>query len=469
MKRKILQTVCLVLAMALLCCGCGSKESAPETTEITAPPVLTAEEVAAKMQEALQQNPCGKLSVTMDMTMSLEAEGIDKIEMTTTTSTETTISMDPVSSYSAATARVGVGGESTETRTESYTVVEEGTVVTYACSGGVWLKTVTEQTPEEFSKSVSAVKVDPANVTIDETVTQWNGKEAICLKSEMNGDSVQSAVDGVLGSMGDTLGDSAAMLSEVDYTKLSCSTVIYLDPQTYLPMAEEMTFDGLDDVVAPALQDLGITVDVPAYTATAEFLTYEPQRAVTLPEDAAWKAEAWTRLLANEPDNGDGTFTIREGAALIDLVHPAGFEVKEKDYDHVTFQRDDYRTITYTMYYTSGADTTGANFLATNDKSEERWTTLGGGKVDRQQLALTADSLDFSCDLLATTWETGRTDANFYAWSVLGTDGAGTYYLYVEVTDGYNDGMGFSKSADITADEFTAYLNAAAPSKLASE
>lgn len=463
MKRKYLSIISLILAMVLLCCGCAKGEAKPEQTE---PVVLTAEETAAQMQAAVQQTPCSKAAVTMDMTMAIEAEGMEKMEITTKTSTQTTLCLDPLSSHSTVTVEMKEGTEGARTQSESYTVVEDGVVVVYAYSDGVWLKTVTEQTPEEFVNPISEVNVDLNHVTIDETVTQWNGKEAICLKSELSGESLQSAVNGVLNSMEDTLGDSTALLSAVDYTKLSCSAVIYLDRQTYLPIAEQMTFSGLGDVVGSLFQDMGITVEVPVYTATVEFLSYEAQPAVTLPEGTAQKAEAWTRLLANEPDNGDGTFTIREGAALIDLIHPEGFEVKEKDYDHVTFRRDDYRTITYMMYYTTGADTTGINFLTANDSSEKRWTTMGGGKVDREQMALTTDSMTFTCDLLATTWETGRTDANFYAWAVLGTDDAGTYYLYVEVTDGYNDGMGFSKSADITTDEFAAYLNVAAPSKL---
>lgn len=476
MKKRILQMMCLVLVMALLCCGCNQPESAhtestqPESEQKeTEPVVLMPAEVAVKMQEALEQTPCGKVAVTMDMNMSIAAEGMNTVEMSTKTSTQTTLCMDPVSSYSTATVETSYMGMNTQTQSESYTVVEEGAVVTYAYSDGVWLKTVTEQTPEAFSKTLSTVHVDADSAVIDETVTQWNGKEVLCLKSEMTGDSIQSTVDGILGSMGETLGGNGELLSEADYTKLSCSSLIYLNPETYLPMAEEMTFSGLSEVMVPLFQEQGITVEIPVYTAKVEFLTYEPQPAVTLPDGAAQKAEAWSRLLANEPDNGDGTFTIREGGALIDLVHPEGFAVKEKDYDHVKFQREDYRTITYTMYYTTGADTTGVNFLATNDSSEERWTTLGGGEVDRKQVSLTTESLTFTCDLLATTWETGRTDANFYAWTVLGTDADGTYYLYVEVTDGYNDGMGFSKSADITADDFSAYLNAAAPSKLTVE
>lgn len=469
MKRRTLRVICLVLITALLCCGCAGREEQTPTTVPTEPPVLTPAETAAKMQEALLQTPCSEMTMTMDLKMSIAAEGIEAIEMDMHMSTEMTVSQDPVSTSSLVTVQMGQGEESTQTQTQSYTVMEDGVLVTYMHSDGVWMKTATGQTPEDFAKAASAVTIDPNHVAIDETVTKWNGKEAICLKTEMTGESVQSAVDGVLGNMGNVLGESAELLTAADYTQLSCSAAIYLAPETFLPMAEEMTFTGLEEVVAPVFQELDISLKVPVYTATVEFLSYEPKPAVTLPEGAAEKAQAWSRLLANEPDNGDGTFTIREGAALIDIVHPDGFTVEEKDYDHVTFQREDYRKITYMMYYTTGADTTGANFLAENDKSEERWTNLGGGSVEREQGTLTTDSFAFTCDLLATTWETGRTDANFYAWTVLGTDDAGTYYLYVEVTDGYNDGMGFSKSADITADEFTAYLNAAVPSKLTVE
>lgn len=469
MKKRAARMICLVLIAALLCCGCTGKEEQTPTTVPTEPPVLTPAETVAKMQEAMLQTPCSEMMMVMELNMSIAAEGIEAIEMDMRMSTEMTISQDPVSASSVVTVEMGQGGESTQTQTQSYTVTEDGTLVTYMHSDGVWMKTPTGQTSEDFAKTTSTVTVDPGNVVIDETVTQWKGKEAICLKSEMTGESVQSAVDGVLGNMGNALGEGAEFLTAADYTQLSCSAVIYLDPETFLPMAEEMTFTGLGDVVAPVFQELDITVEVPTYKATAEFLSYEAQPTVILPEGAAEKAEAWSRLLANEPDNGDGTFTIREGAALIDIVHPDGFTVEEKDYDHVTFQREDYRKITYMMYYTTGADTTGINFLATNDKSVERWTNLGGGSVEREQLELGTDVLTFTCDLLATTWETGRTDANFYAWSALGNDGAGTYYLYVEITDGYNDGMGFSKSADITTDEFLTYLSAAAPSTLMAE
>lgn len=474
MKRNKLLAVCLALAMVLMCCACTNTDTDPGTTASTGPEELTAAQIADKMQEALTNSPCGKLETTMDMTYSIDAGEAGKMEVSMTNKTETTISQDPVSGYSVATVDMDLAGQNTQSVVESYSIYEGSEMVSYVNSSGIWMKVATGQTAEDFAKTASSLTVDTSNLSIDETVTQWKGKNVITLKFELTGDALQATVDGVLGSMGNMGGvlDSATeVVDAVDYTKMKCTAVIYLDPETYLPLCEEQTFEGMTEVMAPVFDQLGITVEVPTFTATAVFVSYEAQEAVTLPEGAADKAEAWTRLLANEPDNGDGTFTIREGMALIDLVHPEGFEVAEKDYDHVTFKRDDYRQITYTMSYITNEQNLGSGeyFITQNDKSENRWTTMGGGSVKREQIPVTTDTLTFTCDLLATTWETGREDANFYAWTALSNDGVGTYYLYVEVTDGYNDGLGFSKSADITSDEFIAYLNAASPSKVTSE
>lgn len=473
MKTRSLLILCMVLVAALLCCACTTVPDSDTTPSTTEAPALTAGEIAGKMQAALQATPCSKLETVMTISLSMDAGDMGTMEMTTESITEMTISQDPVSGYSTVKTKVTYGTETTETETENYTLVEDGTLVSYVCSGGIWMKIPTGQSPEAFSNSASSAAADPDNVTVDETVTQWNGQKIICLKTNLTGDVVENAFGGMLDSisaLGGALGESADTLDSVDYTGLTCSVRIYLDPETYLPLAEEMVLEGMTQVLTPLYQDMGITVEVTDCTAAGTFLSYDAQSAVTLPEGAAEKAEAWTRLLSNEPDNGDGTFTIREGTALIDVTHPEGFALVEKDYDHVTFRRDDYREITYLMSYVTGEETpgTGESFLATNDKAVSRWTT-GGGTVNRQQIPLTTDTLTFTCDLLATTWGTGREDANFSAWATLGSDGTGTYYLYIEISDGYNDGMGFSKSADITSDEFAAYLNAASPSKLTAE
>lgn len=471
MKRKKLLALFLALAVVLMCCACTNTDKDPGTAESTGPGELTAAQIAEKMQEALTAKPCGKMETIMKMTMSVDAGEAGKMDMGIQNKTDLTISQNPVSSYTVASIDMDIAGQTTQTVSESYAIVENNEIVSYVNSSGIWMKVPTGQSPEDYSKAASTFVVDTANITIDESVTEWNGKKTIALKFDVTGDSLQDAVGGILGGMGDlggTLESAKDLIGSVDYSKLKCSSAVYLDAETYLPLFQEQTFEGLTDVMAPVYQQLGVSVEVSACTAEVTFASYDTQAEIKLPEGAAEKAEAWTRLLANEPDNGDGTFTIREGMVLIDLAHPEGFEVAEKDYDHVTFKRDDYRQITYMMSYITGEQTPGSGeyFIVENDKSEERWTTMGGGKVQRQQAPVATDSLTFTCDLLATTWESGREDANFYAWTPLANDGTGTYYLYIEVTDGYNDGMGFSKNADITSDEFTAYLNAATLSKI---
>lgn len=472
MKARSLLTIFLALALVLMCCACTNTD--PDASASTGPEELTPAQITEKMQEALSRTPCSKLETLMDMSMSVDAGEAGKMDMTIQNKTEMTITQNPVSSYAAATVDMDIAGQTTQTVSESYSIIENNEIVSYVNSSGIWMKVPTGQSPEDYSKSAAALTVDTANLTIDESVTEWNGKKVVALKFEATGDALQETIDEILGGMGNlggTLDSATDLIGSADYTKLKCSSVIYLDAGTYLPLYQEQTFDGMTEVMAPVFQQLGVSVDVSGCTAALTFLSYDAQAEVTLPDGAAEKAEAWTRLLANEPDNGDGTFTIREGMVLIDLAHPEGFEVAEKDYDHVTFKRDDYRQITYMMSYITGEQTPGSGeyFIIQNDKAENRWTTMGGGNVQRQQVPVETDTLAFTCDLLATTWESGREDANFYAWTPIANDGTGTYYLYVEVTDGYNDGLGFSKNADITSDEFIAYLNAATLSNLTSE
>lgn len=463
MKKKSILSLILALLM-LLYCGCAADPVA-ETTPPTQPK-LTSAEIVQNMQDAMTATPCSKLETTVTFSMTMDAGEAGKTEMTTESITEMTISQDPVSCYSVATTRVTTAGETTENVAENYTIIQDGQMVAYVNSSGIWAKMATGQTPEQLSASASSVGMDLGNVTLDESVTEWNGQAAICLKTALSGEALENTVGNMLSS----LAGLDASMDTLDVSQLSYDSVIYLDPETFLPMAQEITFDGMTEILAPLYQDSGVTVEVTACTTTGIYLSYETQEAATLPEGAGEQAEIWARLLSGNPDNGDGTFTIREGLALIDVVHPEGFDVKETDYDHVTFVRDDYREITYMMSYITGEATPGSGeyFLTVNDSTERRWNS-NGGKVERQQMNVETDTLTFTCDLFATTWGSGREDANFYSWTPISSDGTGTYYLYIEIADGASDGFGFTKSADITSEEFVTYLNAAAPSKVTVE
>lgn len=448
MKIKRIMAACLALALAFTCCACSSKPKTPE-------------QVLEKMHAALAETPCGQAQMVMDMAMTLDGGAYGTLEMSTRTTSAFTISQSPISAYTTATVDVAYGEEKSQRFTENYAVMEEGQLVSYIHSDGVWLKLSTGQTAEGLAGATSPT-VDASTVAIDETITEYNGKEVICLTSQVTGDAVQAALGGMLDNIAQQGGDleaAAETAGAIDYTAMTCDARIYLDKNTYLPIAEEMTFSGMEDVLNPLYEQMGITVAITSCTAFAEFSSYDAQEEIKLPDGAAEKAEIWSRLLAGEPDNGDGTYTIREGSCLVDITAPEGFELDKKDYDHVYFKRDDNREVRYTVYYTA-AD----NFTTLIDIRLNRYGDLPS-HISREQMTVQGDILKFDVDVASVSWQSYEEGA-MSAWAKLGNDGSKTYYILVELEDGYNDGLGGCKSVDVTPDEFMAYLNAAAPSDL---
>lgn len=445
---KRMTAPCLAAALALTCCACSAQQTAQ---------TQTAAQVVEAMQTALAQTPCGQMQLAVDMAVTLDAGEYGTMDMDVAVDYEITVSQDPVSGYTVSTVEIDLGGETTQSVTENYSVVEDGGLVSYIHSSGVWMKLSTGQTPEELAASASSVGIDAASAALDETVTEWEGAPAICVTAQLSGDGLEDILGGTLDSLnqlGGALSDAAETASSLDYSALTCDVRLYLDPETYLPIAEEMTLDGMSDMFSALDSELGMSVNVTSCTAAGAFLSYDPQPEAVLPDGAKEQAETWTRLLSGDPDNGDGTYTIREGAVLTDVAAPEGFELDESDYDHVYFQRDDHRQVQYTMYYGSAEDLT-----AMVDQRVSHYESLGG-TVSREQMTLPGDTLTFDCDIVSIDWSSLE-QGLMYAWADLGSDGVANYYLLVEVDDGYNDGMGHEKSVDVTAEEFLSYLNAA--------
>lgn len=426
----------LFLVLALMLCACGK---APETPE----------QILEKMNAALAENPCTRQEMTMEVDMTMDAGADGSFAMSIASSNTMTVCLEPLSALNVVTSTVTAEGATNTSSVESYTRLEDGEMTSYICNGGIWVKGTSELTEQDLRGL--RVSTDLSGAALDETVTEWNGKSAICLTARMDGESLKQVVADSIGALG--VGEAA------DYSALACDTRVYLDAQTYLPLAEEMTIIGMDTLLSAAFEGTGVGVTISSCTAATVFDSYEPQAEITLPEGAAESAAAWERLLAGECDNGDGTYTIREGTALIDVATPEGFTLEEKDYDHVRFTRDDHRTVTYEMWYLTGdADTYFASMV---DSDENRYST-NGGQVQRQQMTGSSDTLPFTCEIMGVIWGSGREDAYMYAWTTLTNDENGVYCLLVEITDGYSDIFGNSKSADITAEEFQTYLNGAA-------
>jgi hypothetical protein len=443
---SILPALALVLALA----GCG-----------TADKPKSASETADAMYAALAATPCTQMELDMNLDMRVSGAGVSAMALGMDLATSVTLCCDPVSSYALAAVDLDLEGQPIQTTAETYTVMEGGALVTYTCTGGIWTKTAAGQTPEALLESASAVQLDSASLRLDETITEWDGVPAVCLVTTIAGPDMQD----ILGMLIQSAGSSSA--EDLDLSAVTCSARIYLNAETNLPIAEEIEISGMSHMMAAALGQADAEVEVTACTAAITFQSYEAQEAVVLPEGAAENAAAWERLLSGEPNNGDGTYTIREGMVLIDVAIPEGFEVTDADYDHVTAEQPgNARRVTYTMYVVEDdGSMAGTYFTSMMDKTVSR-QQQAEPRMEREQIDLETGGLSFSCDLLSTTWSSGRTEADFLAWTPLHYDGGTGYYLLVEVLDGFSTGLvgGVEKNADITAEEFVSYLSAAASS-----
>ena len=429
----------LFLLLMLLLCGCAEQAETPA-------------QIVEKMNTALSETSCTQQEMTLSMVMTMDAGADGSLEMELSTANTQTVCPEPLSARNVITAVTTAGGTTSTTEVVEYILPQDGGLMSYTCADGIWVRAASEMT-EDALRGLG-LTTDLTGAALDETVTEWNGTAAHCLTTQISGESMKSVLAGSIGSLG--------VEGEVDYAALSCDVRVYLDAATYLPLAEEVTVTGMDAMLNAAYASMGVSMTIDSCTAATVF-SYEPQAEITLPDGAAEAAAAWERLLSGEPDNGDGSYTIREGTVLIDVVTPDGFTMEEKDYDHVSFTRDDHRTITYTMWYLTGD--TDAYFTSMADSDESRYSQ-NGGKTERQQFTCATETLSFTCDILGVTWGSDREDAYLFGWTTLGSDESGTYCLLVEVTDGYSDIFGNSKSADITAEEFMACLNGASPSPL---
>ncbi len=446
-KRTILLAVVL-LTLVALCCSCGETPKSPA-------------ELVQEMQAALDETPCSQLELVTTMEFSVGMDGGAPMEMRTVTTSDTTVSEAPCASYTHTVNESLFGATEDSTESETYVITEENGPVSYTNYGGVWEKTPMSGKADDLMDAVLVAKLEPEAAVLDEAVTQWEGRQAVCIEGTVNGDALEGLLDDTSGSLAAVGGDASA----VDYAALSCRLRLYLEPETCLPMAAELHFEGMTEAMDAMFADTGVDVTVTKYAAEARFLSYEVQPAVTLPEGAQQKIAAWDRVYAGEADNGDGTYTIHLSGALVDVIAPEGFDLYDKDAYYVSFMRDDWRMVRYSLHYLAPDDGSGSVIQTLPDANAETYEDVDC-EVQRSQHDDTAGSFGYTCDKLDARWADGFRVAMYYAWTPLVHADQQTWYLLVEVFDGFANETGVEISATLTDGEFRDYLAAASHSAL---
>lgn len=271
MMKKMISVIALVLVLALLCCGCAPK---------------TPEEVVERMNAALAKTPCSQMETEMNFDMSMDMGALGAMEMEMDMLVAMRVCMDPAAVEMDMVMDMTVGEEQMQTEAKSYLVMEDDTLVNYTCSEGQWIKMAAEEDFASMTASMTGVDLTGTELTIDDTVTEYEGVKVVCLDMQVSGENVEEMLNAATQG-----NDALASLGEIDWSALSASGKLYVDAKTWLPVAQEMSIMGMDDALAGAFEGMGITLEIGDYDVNVKFRNFEPQGPIELPAEAAGAVE----------------------------------------------------------------------------------------------------------------------------------------------------------------------------------
>lgn len=279
MRRKHLLAAVLIVVLTLLLTGCGKPE--------------TPEQIVAAYQKAAADIQCTQTDMTMEMgfSMDLPALGsVHTVNLDLKLNAATVTTREPYASKTDMTIAMHYYSpevdmdQRTKLNSQVYSVMEEGELVSYTQTMGTWVRTATGLNPEDMVKYADDI-MDIANLTFqkDETVTEWEGIPTVCLTTTVTGDAVQSMLNTTMQGMEESM---TGPMGELDFSAMNCPTRIYLDAETYLPLAQEMDIQGMDQVMGAVLDEVGMTIDMDSCTAVVRYRSFDPQEPIVLPAEA---------------------------------------------------------------------------------------------------------------------------------------------------------------------------------------
>lgn len=267
-----------VFALLVTLVGCGDPDptTEPATTPTTEPttepttvptePPLTADTLIANINAAMSSTSASRLYIDMAYDIRV-TEGDVTQEVGLSVVMETRASVEPFGSYTLADMAIFSNGFEMSLAVESYTVEEEGTVVTYAQAMGYWTREDSGMTVNEYlsggmmsevsTDSVWSGTVDTANMTLEPTTTTVNGSEAYVLHTAIKAEQITD----YLYQLG--IEDPSVLES------ISTPVTFYVDAENWLILRMEVDMNALADIItqtalgAYSEEDLaGITIEI---------------------------------------------------------------------------------------------------------------------------------------------------------------------------------------------------------------
>lgn len=423
MKRLL--KLAVLMALILSMSGCGKPEKP--------------DEIWAACQKASAGVQCTKMDTDLSMgfSMGYSALGSDySVRTEAKASGVTTTTLEPFSSLTDMTLDMsvsgpGVGDQQFSTESQVYTLAEDGEIVSYTKSDGIWLRSETGLKQEDMLQYADAVQ-GAADLTFqkDESVTEWDGKSAVCLTTTVTGDAVQTLLDTAMQALS---AEVPQTFGDLDLAALTCQMRVYIDTKTWLPLAQEMTVTGMDELLNDALASGGVEMEMDTCTVTVRYLSFEPQEPIQLPEGVKEKAQKWGRLLDGNPDNGDGTYTIRDGLVMADVATPEGMEGCGFGTEKASFMPEDGSWyVAYTIYSQPVDDPVFTERLEeTAALCEEQGIPY---QLDTEKI--TVNSLVFDCAVMTMEPREGVIQGYRAACAPIAEEDGMAYFVEVQILNG---------------------------------
>ena len=453
-KKTAVVSLILGTAAALALSGCGT---------------MTPEKLADKVKKAVEETPYSQADV--DMTMDISAtEPITGIEMDLgiQINGQVRVSYEPNTVYENLDLTMEMMGFRVPLNVELYVLEEDGKIASYSNTEGSWLRSeIDASAQQDGSLSIDIWALDPEQLSIDEEVTELEGSPATCLKANVTGEDVAQAMGFLFSSLeesGSLLDEGMLMdedvqgsLDEIDWEKISAQVTTYVDTETYLPMREEISISGLDEALAGMVGNSDVSINIRQANATVNYTSYDPVDPCVLPEGAKEQAAQNERLLAGNPDNGDGTFTIQEGGYYANIQAPEGYVLDYTNYDEVDFYSEELdRLVCYQMWTSDDRN----DFFFWDMVDQAAYEYIGDMfGPERMPSIEIVDTANFSFALDGFSYQGNYAGYNYYAWTNVDEE----YYSWVLVS--IYDG-GDTMDSSITREEVQSLLEQVSPYQL---
>lgn len=373
MKKIVALALCLVMVLGLMT-GCQKKNEIDVKTllEKMADVMkdVTAEGMEAEMDIEMKMSAMG-VSMTMGMEMDMDIQG----------------KSDLSAMYMDMRMAVKVLGQSEETKMEMYGTMEDGEMVyyVYESTEDIWVKTVQEDLVGSLNTFMGAEEMNFTDLPVEwfsvakkqETI---NGRKCYVLTQQTDGAYIQeqmgdymtqqmlSQMTGAQELDAASMEEMEAMIQDMDWSKISGTTVYYVDAETYYPLEMHVEIYGMGDVfnsmfdalLEDAMAEMyeenaEFSVEIPSYKIVVKNMTYNDDVQVpTVPQEAIDNAididaiaddtvviEPDDSELSDNTPQADGSYLMTMDGASVSVMLPEGYSVYMSDAESISAMSED--------------------------------------------------------------------------------------------------------------------------------